>query len=80
MIAPNMATMLSFIFTDANIPSTVLKSLLMRNVSTTFNAITVDSDTSTNDMIGIFATGSAKNSKVYNIIIYHMVAHIVACR
>ena len=68
MIAPNMATMLAFIFTDANIPSVFLKSLLMRNVNTTFNAITVDSDTSTNDMVGIFATGKAKNTKIYNIL------------
>ena len=68
MIAPNMATMLAFIFTDANIPSNVLKALLMRNVDTTFNAITVDGDTSTNDMVGIFSTGSVKNSKIYNIL------------
>ena len=68
MIAPNMATMLAFIFTDANIPSVFLKSLLMRNVNTTFNAITVDGDTSTNDMVGIFATGTAKNTKIYNIL------------
>ncbi len=68
MIAPNMATMLAFIFTDANIPSVILKSLLMRNVNTTFNAITVDGDTSTNDMVGIFSTGLAKNSKIYNVL------------
>ena len=68
MIAPNMATMLSFIFTDANIPSVFLKSILKKIVSTTFNSITVDSDTSTNDMVGIFATGKAKNSKIYNIL------------
>ena len=67
MIAPNMATMLSFIFTDANIPSVFLKSLLKKVVATTFNSITVDSDTSTNDMVAIFATGKAKNSKIYNI-------------
>ena len=67
MIAPNMATMLSFIFTDANIPSTFLKAILKKVVTTTFNSITVDSDTSTNDMVGIFATGKAKNSKIYNI-------------
>ena len=67
MIAPNMATMLSFIFTDANIPSVILKSLLKKVTGTTFNSITVDSDTSTNDMVGIFATGKAKNSKIYNI-------------
>ena len=68
MIAPNMATMLAFIFTDANIPSVILKSLLMRNVNTTFNAITVDGDTSTNDMVGVFSTGTARNSKIYNIL------------
>mgnify|MGYP001194774672 FL=1 len=68
MIAPNMATMLSFIFTDANIPSVFLKSILKKVVTTTFNSITVDSDTSTNDMVGIFATGKAKNSKIYNVL------------
>jgi len=68
MIAPNMATMLSFIFTDANIPSVFLKSILKKVTSTTFNSITVDNDTSTNDMVGIFATGKAKNSKIYNIL------------
>ena len=68
MIAPNMATMLSFIFTDANIPSVFLKSILKKVTTTTFNSITVDSDTSTNDMVAIFATGKAKNSKVYNVL------------
>jgi len=68
MIAPNMATMLSFIFTDANIPSVFLKSILKKIVATTFNSITVDSDTSTNDMVAIFATGKAKNSKIYNVL------------
>ena len=68
MIAPNMATMLSFIFTDANIPSVFLKSILKKVTTTTFNAITVDSDTSTNDMVAIFATGKAKNSKIYNVL------------
>ena len=68
MIAPNMATMLSFIFTDANIPSVFLKSILKKVVSTTFNSITIDNDTSTNDMVGIFATGKAKNSKIYNVL------------
>tara|TARA_B100001123_G_scaffold448204_1_gene608277 strand:- start:179 stop:1483 length:1305 start_codon:yes stop_codon:yes gene_type:complete len=68
MIAPNMATMLSFIFTDANIPSVFLKNILKKVTATTFNSITVDSDTSTNDMVGIFATGKAKNSKIYNIL------------
>ena len=68
MIAPNMGTMLAFIFTDANIPSAILKALLIKNINTTFNAITVDGDTSTNDMVGIFSTGTAKNSKIYNVL------------
>ena len=68
MIQPNMATMLSFIFTDANIPSVFLKAILKKACTTTFNSITVDSDTSTNDMVGIFATGKAKNSKIYNVL------------
>ncbi len=68
MIAPNMATMLAFIFTDANIPSVFLKAILKRVTSTTFNSITVDSDTSTNDMVGVFSTGKAKNSKIYNVL------------
>ena len=68
MIAPNMATMLAFIFTDANIPSVFLKSILKKVTATTFNSITVDSDTSTNDMVGIFATGKANNSKIYNVL------------
>ena len=68
MIAPNMATMLGFIFTDANIPSVFLKSILKKVTATTFNSITVDSDTSTNDMVAVFATGKAKNSKIYNVL------------
>ena len=68
MIAPNMATMLGFIFTDANIPAVFLKAILKKVTATTFNSITVDSDTSTNDMVGIFATGKAKNSKIYNVL------------
>ena len=68
MIAPNMATMLAFVFTDANISSVILKSLLQRNIGTTFNAITVDSDTSTNDMVGIFSTGTVINPKIYNVL------------
>ena len=68
MIAPNMATMLSFIFTNANVPATFLKAILKKVTSTTFNSITVDGDTSTNDMVGIFATGKAKNSKIYNVL------------
>ena len=61
MIYPNMATTLGYVFTDANISSTILKKLLKKNIETTFNAISCDGDTSTNDMVGIFATGAAKN-------------------
>ncbi len=60
MIAPNLATMLSFIFTNADINSNLLKTLLKRAVSNSFNAITVDGDQSTNDMISIFSTRSLK--------------------
>ena len=68
MIAPNLGTMLAFVFTDADIPSVNLKSLLKRTVANTFNAITVDSDTSTNDMVAIFATGKVKTGKFYNVL------------
>jgi glutamate N-acetyltransferase/amino-acid N-acetyltransferase len=60
MIAPNLATMLSFIFTNADINSNLLKTLLKRSVANSFNAITVDSDQSTNDMVSIFSTRSVK--------------------
>ena len=60
MIAPNLATMLSFIFTNADINSNLLKSLLKRAVANSFNAITVDSDQSTNDMVSLFSTKSIK--------------------
>jgi glutamate N-acetyltransferase/amino-acid N-acetyltransferase len=57
MIAPDMATMLAFIFTDANLPAPVLQELLSSGVQRSFNAITVDSDTSTSDTLLLFATG-----------------------
>tara|TARA_B100001057_G_scaffold455560_1_gene502198 strand:- start:604 stop:1908 length:1305 start_codon:yes stop_codon:yes gene_type:complete len=60
MIAPNLATMLSFIFTNADINSNLLKTLLKRAVANSFNAITVDSDQSTNDMVTIFSTRAIK--------------------
>jgi glutamate N-acetyltransferase/amino-acid N-acetyltransferase len=60
MIAPDMATMLSFLFTDIAIAPTVLQALLARHVKTSFNAITVDSDTSTSDTCLVFATGKAE--------------------
>ena len=60
MIAPNLATMLSFIFTNADINSNLLKTLLKRAIANSFNAITVDSDQSTNDMVTIFSTRTIK--------------------
>ena len=66
MIFPNMATTLGFIFTDANLSSSILKSILKENIETTFNAISCDGDTSTNDMVSIFATNRANNSEVKN--------------
>ena len=60
MIAPDMATMLSFVVTDADIPAAILQELLSRGVESTFNAVTVDSDTSTSDTLLLFATGAAK--------------------
>ncbi len=59
MIAPDMATMLSFVATDADISAKVLQSLLSSATLTSFNAITVDSDTSTSDTLLLFATGAA---------------------
>jgi len=67
MIAPNLATMLSFIFTDADIGSNILKGLLKKAVANSFNAITVDSDTSTNDMVTIISTRKVKIGKNRNI-------------
>ena len=64
MIFPNMATTLGFVFTDANISSTILKQLLKQNIQKTFNAISCDGDTSTNDMVSLFATGEAANSNI----------------
>lgn len=59
MIAPNMATMLAFITTDADLPHSVLQPLLKRVVDRTFNAITVDGDTSTNDSVIMLANGAS---------------------
>ena len=66
MICPNMATTLAYIFTDANLSSNVLKKILKKNINNTFNAITCDGDTSTNDMITFFSTGIAKNKYIAN--------------
>jgi glutamate N-acetyltransferase/amino-acid N-acetyltransferase len=62
MIAPDMATMLCFIATDASLPATVLQPLLAASVAQTFNCTTVDSDTSTSDTVLLFATGQAGNA------------------
>ena len=67
MIQPNMATTLGYIFTDADISNDILKKLLKKNISNTFNAISCDSDTSTNDMITIFSTAKKKHPLIKNI-------------
>ena len=60
MIAPDMATMLSFVFTDAPIAAPALQALLSKGVRPSFNAVTVDGDTSTSDTLMLFATGTAE--------------------
>ncbi len=67
MIYPNMGTTLAYVFTDASLPNDILGKLLKKNVANTFNAISCDGDTSTNDMITIFATNEVKNSQVKSI-------------
>ena len=67
MIYPNMATTLGYIFTDASLSNDILKRLLKKNIETTFNAITCDGDTSTNDMVSIFSTCKKKNLNIKNI-------------
>jgi glutamate N-acetyltransferase/amino-acid N-acetyltransferase len=64
MIAPDMATMLSFIFTDAAIAAPALQALMKEGVADTFNAVTIDGDTSTSDTLMIFATGQAGNPRI----------------
>ena len=67
MIQPNMATTLAYIFTNADIPNDILKKLLKKNILNTFNAISCDSDTSTNDMVSIFSTGKSKHPVIQSI-------------
>ena len=67
MIFPNMATTLGYIFTDADLKNDILKKLLKKNIETTFNAISCDGDTSTNDMVSVFSTGKANNKSITNI-------------
>ncbi len=64
MIAPDMATMLCFVATDAAIPAAPLQALLARGVARSFNATTVDSDTSTSDTLLLFATGQARHARI----------------
>jgi glutamate N-acetyltransferase/amino-acid N-acetyltransferase len=64
MIAPDMATMLCFITTDAKIPADALQTMLRKGVDTTFNCTTVDSDTSTSDTVLLIATGQAKHPRI----------------
>ena len=64
MIAPDMATMLAFIFTDAPIAAPVLQSVLRESVIDTFNAVTIDGDTSTSDTVLAFATGAAAAARI----------------
>jgi len=64
MIAPDMATMLSFVATDAKIPAEALQALLSKGSARSFNCVTVDSDTSTSDTVLLFATGQAKHPRV----------------
>ena len=67
MIFPNMATTLGYIFTDAELSNDILNKLLKKNIETTFNSISCDGDTSTNDMVSIFATGKVNNVDIKNI-------------
>ena len=64
MIAPDMATMLAFVFTDAKIPADALQAMLTKANDRSFNAITVDGDTSTSDTVILCATGQAEHPKV----------------
>jgi glutamate N-acetyltransferase / amino-acid N-acetyltransferase len=62
MIAPDMATMLAYVFTDADVGTNALQAMLSKSVERSFNAITVDSDTSTSDTLMAFATGAAQGA------------------
>jgi glutamate N-acetyltransferase/amino-acid N-acetyltransferase len=64
MIAPDMATMLCFVVTDAKLPAPVLQAALARAVDASFNCTTVDSDTSTSDTVLLFATGQARHPRL----------------
>jgi glutamate N-acetyltransferase/amino-acid N-acetyltransferase len=66
MIYPNMATALGFVFTDASLSSSILQKILNESIKTTFNAISCDGDTSTNDMVSLFSTNKANNPNIKN--------------
>lgn len=86
MIAPDMATMLVYIFTDAKLPQATLQKLLSRNVDATFNSITVDSDTSTSDTLILAATGQSPAAEPKGATLkafeaaLHGVMHDLACQ
>ena len=67
MIHPNLATTLGYVFTDADLSNDILKKLLNKNIESTFNAISCDGDTSTNDMVSIFSTARANHKKIISI-------------
>ena len=67
MIYPNMGTTLGYVFTDATLTNDILSKLLKKNINNTFNAISCDGDTSTNDMLTFFATNKVQNSEIKNI-------------
>jgi glutamate N-acetyltransferase/amino-acid N-acetyltransferase len=67
MIHPNLATTLGYVFTDANLSNDILKKLLNKNIESTFNAISCDGDTSTNDMVSIFSTARANHKKIISV-------------
>lgn len=77
MVAPDMATMLAFVFTDAALPAPVLQGLLRAGVDRSFNLTTVDSDTSTSDTVLLFATGAAGNDPAADTADFAVALHAV---
>lgn len=85
MIAPDMATMLAFVFTDAAIPADSLQAMLNETNAATFNSVTVDGDTSTSDTLLLFATGKAQNpaadysdfTRALHSVLHELALHVV---
>jgi glutamate N-acetyltransferase/amino-acid N-acetyltransferase len=77
MIAPDMATMLAFVFTDAAVPAPALQTMLADGVAASFNRTTVDSDTSTSDTVLLFATGAAGNPAAADLAPFRAALHEV---